>query len=63
VQMDKYEVTDYFREIFELKGECKFSNCLHLNEPGCAVLRAVEEGKIARFRYNNYLNILDTLDE
>lgn len=63
VQMDKYEVTDYFREIFELKGECKFSNCLHLNEPGCAVLRAVEEGKIADFRYHNYLNILDTLDE
>lgn len=62
VQMDKYEVTDYFRELFELKHNCKFNNCLHLNEPGCAVIRAVEEGLIADFRYNNYLNILDTLE-
>ncbi len=60
--MDKYEVTHYFRELFKLKSECKFNNCLHVNEPGCAVLKALEENKIADFRYNNYLNILDTLE-
>jgi ribosome biogenesis GTPase / thiamine phosphate phosphatase len=62
VNMDQYEVTDYFREMFELKSQCKFNNCLHVNEPGCAVIKAVEEGKVADFRYNNYLNILDTLE-
>ncbi len=62
VRMDKHEVTDYFTEFFELKDQCKFNNCLHLNEPDCAVIRAVEEGKIAQFRFNNYLNILDTLE-
>ncbi len=63
VNMDKHEVTDYFREIFALKQQCKFNNCLHVNEPNCAVVEAVENGKIADFRYNNYLNILDTLEE
>lgn len=62
VRMEKNEVTHYFRELFKLKGKCKFNNCLHINEPDCAVLKALEEGKIAGFRYNNYLNILDTLD-
>lgn len=61
-RMEKNEVTDYFRELFELKGECKFNNCLHVNEPECAVLKAWEENKIADFRYKNYLNILDTLE-
>lgn len=63
VSMDKYEVTDYFREFFALKDQCKFSNCLHVSEPGCAVMEAVENGSIADFRYQNYLNILDTLEE
>jgi ribosome biogenesis GTPase len=62
VNMDKYEVSHYFREIFALKDQCRFNNCLHVNEPDCAVIKAVEEGKIAGFRYNNYLNILDTLE-
>lgn len=63
VNMDQYEVSHYFKEIFALKSQCKFNNCIHVNEPGCAVIKAVEEGKIADFRYNNYRNILDTLDE
>lgn len=63
VSMDKYEVTDYFREFFALKDQCKFSNCLHVSEPGCAVMEAAENGSIADFRYQNYLNILDTLEE
>ncbi len=62
VRMEKNEVTNYFRELFKLKGQCKFNNCLHINEPDCAVLKALAEEKIAGFRYNNYLNIIDTLD-
>lgn len=62
VSMDKHEVTDYFRELFSVKSNCKFNNCLHVNEPGCAVIKALEEGKIAEFRYHNYLNILDSVE-
>jgi len=62
VNMDKYEVTDYFREMFAIKDKCRFNNCLHVNEPDCAIMQAVEKGEIAGFRYNNYLNILDTLE-
>lgn len=62
VAMEKQEVTDYFRELFQLKDQCKFNNCLHVNEPGCAVIKALEEDKIAEFRYLNYLNILETLE-
>jgi len=63
VNMDKNEVSHYFREIFALKHQCKFNNCIHVNEPNCAVMEAAENGHIADFRYNNYLNILDTLVE
>lgn len=61
VNMDKPEVSDYFKEIFTLKGQCRFNNCLHINEPDCAVLQALEEGKIAPSRYENYVNIIETL--
>lgn len=60
VRMKKSEVGDYFPEILKTKADCRFNNCLHLNEPGCAVLKAVMEGRIAAWRYENYLNILDT---
>lgn len=60
VRMKKSEVGDYFPEILKAKAECRFNNCLHVNEPGCAVLEAVMEGRIATWRYENYLNILDT---
>lgn len=63
VGMDKFEIRDYFPEFFNLKSSCKFNNCLHINEPGCAVLKALEEGNIAEFRYLNYINMLDTNDE
>ena len=52
------EVGDYFREFFEIKHLCKFNNCLHINEPKCAVKKAVENGKIAESRYKSYLQIL-----
>lgn len=60
VNMDKYEITDYFPELFKLKAHCRFNNCLHLNEPGCAVLEALDENRIAAFRYLNYVNMLET---
>jgi len=63
VEMDKYEITDYFPELFRLKQHCRFNNCLHLNEPGCAVRKALEENRIAEFRYLNYVNMLETNDE
>lgn len=60
VRMKKSEVGDYFPEILKAKAGCRFNNCLHVNEPGCAVLEAVMNGRIAPWRYENYLNILDT---
>ncbi len=58
VNMEKHEVSHYFREMAPLLQHCKFSNCLHINEPGCAVIQAVDEGEIDGFRYQNYLNII-----
>ena len=57
--MERYEVTHYFKEIFSVGAECRFSNCTHTNEPGCAVLKAVEDGRIALSRYSSYLSVLD----
>ena len=58
VDFEDNEVGDYFREFFALKHKCKFNNCLHLNEPKCAVKEAVESGEIAESRYRSYLQIL-----
>lgn len=63
VDMDKEEVGDYFPELFALKQECKFNNCLHMQEPKCAVKKALEEDKIAYSRYKSYLQILEGEDE
>lgn len=62
VDFSKEEVGDYFLEIFALKEQCKFNNCLHVNEPNCAVIGAVEKGEIAESRYFNYLQLLDVED-
>lgn len=59
VDMEKEEVSDYFPEFFELKSSCKFNNCLHVNEPGCAVKEALDRNKIAWSRYESYLQILE----
>lgn len=59
VDMEKDELGDYFPEFFELKSECKFNNCLHLDEPKCAVKQALEEGKIALSRYRSYVQMLE----
>ena len=59
VDMKKNEIYHFFREIFMISKDCRFNNCLHLDEPGCAVRKAVETGEIDFLRYKSYLNILD----
>lgn len=54
IDMEKEEIGDYFPEIFALKSECRFHNCLHLEEPGCAVKDALDEGSLAPTRYQSY---------
>lgn len=61
--MEKEELTSYFREIFHFSKDCRFSNCTHTHEPGCAVLKALEEHYIAQSRYNSYLSMLDDKGE
>ena len=61
--MEREELTSYFREIFEFSKQCRFSNCTHTHEPGCAVLKAVEDHYIAQSRYQSYLSMLDDKDE
>ena len=57
--MERTEVSHYFREIFQIGQECRFGDCTHTNEPGCAVLQAVEEHRIAQSRYTSYLSVLE----
>jgi ribosome biogenesis GTPase len=61
--MEKEEVTSYFKEIFEFSKQCRFSDCTHTHEPGCAVLKAVEDHYIAESRYQSYLSMLEDKDE
>ncbi len=61
--MEPEELTSYFREIFHFSKDCKFSNCTHTHEPGCAVLKALEEHYIAQSRYQSYLGMLEDKDE
>ncbi len=62
VDMERTELSHYFPEMRELISKCRFNNCLHVEEPGCAVKEAVELGKVAADRYVSYLNILGSLD-
>jgi ribosome biogenesis GTPase / thiamine phosphate phosphatase len=59
VDMERNEIYHFFREIFTKSKECRFNNCLHLDEPGCAVRVAVENGEIDFLRYRSYLNIME----
>ena len=61
--MEREEVSHYFREIFQTSAQCRFGNCTHTHEPGCAVLEAVAEGRIAESRYNSYLSMLEDKEE
>lgn len=60
--MEPEELTSYFKEIFRFSKDCRFSNCTHTHEPGCAVLKAVEDHYIAASRYQSYLSMLDDKD-
>lgn len=61
--MDPEEISSYFKEIFRFSKDCRFSNCTHTHEPGCAVLDAVENHYIAASRYQSYLSMLEDKDE
>ncbi|MBS1572808.1 MAG: ribosome small subunit-dependent GTPase A [Bacteroidetes bacterium] len=63
IDVDKYEIQHYFPEIFETGRNCKFHNCMHLNEPKCAVLQKVELGEILESRYNTYLKLMEEAEE
>jgi ribosome biogenesis GTPase len=63
VDMDKEEVSDYFPEFFKLKKDCKFNNCLHIEEPKCAVKEALDQDEVAFSRYRSYVQILEGEDE
>lgn len=60
--MKPEELTSYFKEIFRFSKDCRFSNCTHTHEPGCAVLKAVEDHYIAASRYQSYLSMLEDKD-
>ncbi|MBN2857650.1 MAG: ribosome small subunit-dependent GTPase A [Candidatus Delongbacteria bacterium] len=59
--MDFEELKNFFPEIYRLSSKCRYRNCLHTDEPGCAVIEAAENGDIPLFRYENYLKIFETL--
>lgn len=63
VDVSRQELSHYFPEMRERLNDCQFNNCVHVNEPGCAIKKAVEEGMIDPERYISYLNILDSIEE
>jgi ribosome biogenesis GTPase len=63
VDISKQELAHYFPEMRAVMNDCRFNNCMHLDEPGCAVKNAVNEGRIHAERYISYLNIRDTIAE
>ena len=63
VDIEKQEVSHYFPEMRERLNDCQFNNCLHVNEPGCAIKEAVANGEITEDRYVSYVNILDSIGE
>lgn len=63
LDMQREEVGHYFREIFEVGRTCRYSDCVHIDEPGCAVCEAVKKGEIAFSRYESYLSMLEDITE
>jgi ribosome biogenesis GTPase / thiamine phosphate phosphatase len=63
VDISRQELSHYFPEMRQLIQQCQFNNCLHLEEPGCAVKQALEEGRIHAERYFSYCNIFDSIEE
>ena len=63
IDMEEAEISHYFPEIFKISADCRFNNCTHRHEPGCAVLKAVSNHYISESRYRSYLSILDDKEE
>lgn len=63
VDIAKSELSHYFPEMRALLGDCQFNNCMHINEPGCAVKQQVGIGSVSEERYVSYLTILDTMED
>lgn len=63
IDFDRYEVAHFFPELFKISKDCRFSNCTHTHEPGCAVIAALNDNLVAASRYNSYLSILEDADE
>jgi len=63
VDVSKQELSHYFPEMRARLNKCQFNNCLHMNEPGCAVKEAVANGEIDEDRYVSYVNILESIEE
>jgi ribosome biogenesis GTPase / thiamine phosphate phosphatase len=63
VHIEKQELSHYFPEMRAVLNDCQFNNCMHMNEPGCAVKAAVNEGSISMDRYVSYATILDSIDD
>ncbi|WP_289856168.1 ribosome small subunit-dependent GTPase A [uncultured Muribaculum sp.] len=59
IDFDKHEIAHFFPEIFKISAECKYGDCTHTHEPGCAVLKALDQHYISQSRYASYLSILD----
>ena len=59
IDIEIKDICDLFPEFFKLKSNCKFNNCIHINEPNCKVLEALANGEISKHRYQNYLNMLE----
>ena len=62
VDIEKEELSQYYPEMRALINTCQFNNCMHINEPGCAIKKAVNDGSICTERYYSYLNILETIE-
>jgi len=63
IDIEKEELSHYFPEMRRVLNECKFNNCLHLNEPGCAVVQAIADKDMSEERYNSYVTIMDTIED
>jgi ribosome biogenesis GTPase len=63
VDVSRQELSHYFPEMRERLNDCQFNNCVHINEPGCAIKKAVEEGEIDAERYISYLSILNSIED
>lgn len=63
IDMEVAEIGHYFKEIFAMSSNCKFANCTHVHEPGCSVLKAIENKEISISRYQSYLSVLKDCDE